>query len=173
MIKVMLLLSENQLKNQKSEKAEALLDEEMQKPTAARNKALLRKYGLENTTGIVDKYPNLSTGDKYQINVHIPEDPNIPLELRPKKWFVTIVIPHNGSEYNFIFPISRANQPGLAYKLDGYDVFLDDDYNVIVDATPEYDLYEALLITRVVTRNMLMIVTPYSQIMVSYRVMVH
>jgi hypothetical protein len=24
-------------------------------------------------------------------------------------------------------------------------VFLDDDYNVIVDATPEYDLYEALL----------------------------
>jgi hypothetical protein len=33
--------------------AEALLEEEMQKPTAARNKALLRKYGLENTTGLL------------------------------------------------------------------------------------------------------------------------
>jgi hypothetical protein len=43
----------------------------------------------------LDKYPDLSTGDKYQINVHIPEDPNIPLELRPKKWFVTIVMSHN------------------------------------------------------------------------------
>ena len=132
-----------ELKDRKEE--EILLEAELQKPTTARNKAIMRKYGLENSIGVVDNYPDLSTGDKYKINIHIPEDPSIPLELRPKKWFVTIVIPHNDNEYNFIFPISRANQPGLTYKLDGFDVYLDDDHNVIVDATPDYNLYEALL----------------------------
>lgn len=132
-----------ELKDRKEE--EILLEAELQKPTTARNKAIVRKYGLENSIGVVDKYPDLSTGDKYDINIHIPEDPSIPLELRPKKWFVTIVIPHKDNKYNFIFPISRANQPGLTYKLDGFDVYLDDDYNVIVDATTKFGLYEALL----------------------------
>jgi hypothetical protein len=79
--------------------------------------------------------------------ITIPDDPNIPLEHRPTIWSVTIVIQHAGNEFNFVFPFSRANQadPSIAYKLDNYPVFLDEDYNVIVEVMEDYSFYEALL----------------------------
>jgi uncharacterized protein (UPF0147 family) len=126
-----------------TQKAEReLLEQELAKPSAARNPALMRKFGTQNLQGSVDKYPDLSKGGKYKITVTIPDDPNVPLEHRPSVWSVTVVIQHAGNEFNFVFPISRANQtdPSIAYKLDNYPTYLDEDYNVIIDATELYDL---------------------------------
>ena len=57
--------------NQKAE--QALLEQELAKPGAMRNPALMRKYGTQNLDGFVDNYPNLTTGDKYKIAVTIPD----------------------------------------------------------------------------------------------------
>lgn len=129
------------------EKAErALLDEELSKPSAARNPALMRKYGTENIAGTVDAYPDLDKGEKFHIIATVPDDPNIPLEHRPSTWSITIVINHDGNQFDFVFPFSRAiGVPSAAFKLDRLPVYLDANHNVIIDITPEYTIYEALL----------------------------
>ena len=135
------------VKDAATQKAEqALLEQELAKPSAMRNPALMRKYGTQNLDGVVDNYPNLTTGDKYKIVVTIPDDPAIPIEHRPKVWTVTIEFEYKENTFNFVFPISRANQiePDAVYKLDGADVYLDADYNVVANSST-YDLYEALL----------------------------
>lgn len=131
-----------------TQKAEReLLEQELAKPSAARNPALMRKFGTQNLDGAVDHYPDISGGDKYKIVETIPDDPDIPLEHRPKVWTVTIEFEHGGHVFNFVFPISRAGAtvPGAAFKLDGFPVYLDNAYNVIESLTPYYSLYEALL----------------------------
>jgi hypothetical protein len=129
------------------EKAErALLDDELAKPSAARNPALMRKYGTENIVGVVDAYPDLEKGGKFHIVATVQDDPDIPLEHRPTPWSVTIVINHDGNQFDFVFPFSRAiGVPTAAFKLDRYDVYLDSSHNVIVELSPLYTIYEALL----------------------------
>lgn len=130
-----------------AEKAErALLEEELAKPSAARNSALMRKYGTENTAGAVDAYPDFAKGGKFHIVATVPDDPNIPLAHRPTPWSVTIVITHEGNQFDFVFPFSRAiGVPSAAFKLDNFQVFLDSNHNVIVELSPDYTIYEALL----------------------------
>lgn len=129
------------------EKAErALLDDELAKPSAARNPALMRKYGTVDTAGAVDAYPDLDKGGKFHIIVTVPDDPDIPLEHRPTPWSVTIVINHEGNQFDFVFPFSRAvGVPAAVFKLDRLPVYLDADHNVIIGLSPEYSIYEALL----------------------------
>jgi hypothetical protein len=129
------------------EKAErALLDEELAKPSAARNPALMRKYGTVDIAGAVDAYPDLDKGGKFHIVATVPDDPDIPLEHRPTPWSVTIVINHEGNQFDFVFPFSRAiGVPTAAFKLDRYDVYLDSNHNVVMEPMPDYSIYEALL----------------------------
>ena len=130
-----------------AEKAErALLEEELAKPSAARNQALMRKYGTVDTVGAVDAYPDFEKGGKFHVVSTIPDDPDIPLEHRPTPWSITIVITHEGNQFDFVFPFSRAiGTPSAAFKLDRLPVYLDANHNVIVELTPLYTIYEALL----------------------------
>jgi hypothetical protein len=129
------------------EKAErALLDDELAKPSAARNPALMRKYGTVDTAGAVDAYPDLDKGGKFHIVATVPDDPDIPLEHRPTPWSVTIIINNDGNQFDFVFPFSRAvGVPAAVFKLDRLPVYLDADHNVIIGLSPEYSIYEALL----------------------------
>lgn len=135
------------IKEAAAQKAEReLLEQELEKPSSARNPALMRKFGTSNLSGTIDNYPDLDKGGKFHITITIQDDPNVPIEHRPTPWSITIVLQHQGNEFSFVFPISRAVAiPSAAYKLDNYDVYLDENHNVLVSLTEKYTIYEALL----------------------------
>jgi hypothetical protein len=133
-------------KAEREKKEIDLLSHELKKPASSRNQALMRKYQTQATSGSIDNYPVFGK-DKFKIFVQLPEDPSVPLEHRPEPWAITVVINHNGNEFQFAFPISRAGNvnPNVVYKLDNFPNVYTDIHGDVDTSVSEYSLYEALL----------------------------
>ena len=105
----------------KKEEAEVkLLEHELEKPFHARNKAVVEKYGHIDPESVADNYPKLDQGIFYRIVERFPENRDIPLKQRPKKWHTSNEFAYRGNVFVFEFPMSYHGEVGgdRAFKLD-------------------------------------------------------
>lgn len=121
-----------------------ILENEIKKPVANRNPAIIKKYLKKNIDGVIDGWPDITTGKKYSIVARAPEDPTVSINFRNDPYYIGVDIEFEENEYYFRFPFYKTDIPNLPYKLDYQDVYLDINYNVIRDEDTKYSLYELI-----------------------------
>ena len=119
-------LEKLRIESKNTEQDLSLLQKELEKPLASRNKTLLKKYASRVNESY--SWPDLEGGKKYNITAFSPDSSEIKLEKRPQPWYVNIPITEIGNEFLYKFPIS------LFSIIDGESFYKLDETGTVIDS---------------------------------------
>jgi len=137
------------------EKEQQLLAKQLALPPHLRNKELMMKYKMNVDNAVLNGYrPDVDSAGNllyYHYRCYFPIDDKIPTEHRPVDSFsveIGDIVSSRGDKFTFSFPVSRTQmnvETGIAYKLDNFDTYLDDERNWI-PTEGIFDIFPALLL---------------------------
>lgn len=119
-------LEKLRIESKNTEQDLALLQKELEKPLAVRNKTLMKKYSSRVNESY--SWPDLESGKKYNIVAFSPDSGEIKLEKRPQPWYVNIPFTELGNDFLYKFPIS------LFSIIDGESFYKIDETGTVIDS---------------------------------------
>lgn len=122
-------LEKLRVEQRNEEKDKILLEKELEKPSAARNKTLVNKYKARINESY--SWPNIYT-KKYDITAYAPDSSDIKIEERPYPYYATISFSEYGSDFNYKFPISKFQDVDgeSFYQIDGTRTVIDSEGDI-------------------------------------------
>lgn len=119
-------LEKLRIESKNTEQDLALLQKELEKPLASRNKTLMKKYSSRINESY--SWPDLESGKKYNVVAFAPDSGEIKLEKRPQPWYVNIPFGDLGNGFLYKFPIS------LFSIIDGESFYKIDETGTVIDS---------------------------------------